>query len=74
MDSSRKFLIVSISAAVMLIILVSFTLAYAGRDNTLMQDKTLSFEINGFNLEVPLSENDAVYDAVSLSSVTENKI
>ena len=74
MDSSRKFIIVSISAAVLLIILVSCTLAYSGRDNTLMSDKTLSFEINGFNVELPLSENDAVYDAVSLSSVTENKI
>lgn len=74
MDSSRKFLIVSISAAVLLIILVSCTLAYSGRDNTLMSDKTLSFEINGFNVELPLSENDAVYDAVSLSSITENKI
>lgn len=74
MDSSRKFIIVSISAAVLLIILVSCTLAYSGRDNTLMSDKTLSFEINGFNVELPLSENDTVYDAVSLSSVTENKI
>lgn len=74
MDNSSKFLIASVSAAVLLIILVSFTLAYAGRDNTLMSDKTLSFEINGFNVELPLSENDAVYDAVSLSSVTENKI
>ena len=74
MDSSRKFIIVSISAAVLLIILVSCTLAYSGRDNTLMSDKTLCFEINGFNVELPLSENDAVYDAVSLSSVTENKI
>ena len=74
MDSSRKFLIVSISAAVLLIILVSCTLAYSGRDNTLMSDKTLSLEINGFNVELPLSENNAIYDAVSLSSVTENKI
>lgn len=74
MDNSSKFLIASVSAAVLLIILVSFTLAYAGRDNTLMSDKTLSFEINGFNVELPLSENNAVYDAVSLSSVTENKI
>ncbi len=74
MDSSRKFIIVSISAAVLLIILVSCTLAYSGRDNTLMSDKSLSFEINGFNVELPLSQNDAVYDAVSLSSVTENKI
>ncbi|MBU4439445.1 MAG: aryl-sulfate sulfotransferase [Acetobacterium sp.] len=74
MDSSRKFLIVSISAAVLLIILVSCTLAYSGRDNTLMSDKTLSLEINGFNVELPLSENDAVYDAVSLSSVKENRI
>ncbi len=74
MDSSRKFIIISVSAAVLLIILVSCTLAYSGRDNTLMSDKTLSFEINGFNVELPLSENDAVYDAVSLSSVTENRI
>jgi hypothetical protein len=74
MDSSRKFLIISISAAVLLIILVSCTLAYSGRDNTLMSEKSLSFEINGFNVELPLSENDAVYDVVSLSSLTENKI
>lgn len=74
MDSSRKFIIISISAAILLIILVSCTLAYSGRDNTLMSDKTLSFEINGFNVELPLSENKAVFDAVSLSSVTENKI
>lgn len=74
MDSSRKFLIISISAAVLLIILVSCTLAYSGRDNTLMSDKKLSFEINGFNVELPLSENDAIYDVVSLNSVTDNQI
>lgn len=74
MDSSRKFLIISISAAVLLIILVSCTLAYSGRDNTLMSDKTLNFKINGFNVEMPLSEDGAVYDAVSLSSVSENEI
>ncbi|MDZ5725409.1 arylsulfotransferase family protein [Acetobacterium sp. K1/6] len=74
MDSSRKFIIISISAAILLIILVSCTLAYSGRDNTLMSDKTLSLEINGFNVELPLSENNAVFDAVSLSSVTENRI
>lgn len=74
MDSSRKFLIIAISAAVLLIILVSCTLAYSGRDNTLMSDKTLNFDINGFNVELPLSEDGAVYDAVSLNSVTDNKI
>ncbi|MGV8906782.1 MAG: arylsulfotransferase family protein [Acetobacterium sp.] len=74
MDSSKKFIIVSIGAAILLIILVSFTLAYAGRDNTLMSDKTLNFEINGFNVELPLAADGAIYDAVSLSSVTPNKI
>lgn len=74
MDSSKKFIIVSVSAAILLIILVSCTLAYSGRDNTLMSDKSLHFEINGFSVELPLSEDGAVYDAVSLSSVTENKI
>lgn len=74
MDSSRKFIIVSISAAVLLIILVSCTLAYAGRDNTLMADKTLNLEINGFSVELPLADNGAVYDAVSLSSITPNII
>lgn len=74
MDSSKKFIIVSVSVAILLIVLVGYTLAYSGRDNTLMSDKTLHFEINGFNVEVPLSEDGAVYDAVCLSSVTENKI
>lgn len=74
MDSSRKFIIVSISVAVLLIILVSCTLAYAGRDNTLMSDKTLNFEINGFNVELPLTEDGGVYDAVSLSAGTPNTI
>ena len=74
MDSSKKFIIVSLSAAVLLIILVSCTLAYAGRDNTLMSDKSLNLEINGFNVELPLAEDGAVYDAVSLSSVTANSI
>ncbi|MBK5244879.1 MAG: aryl-sulfate sulfotransferase [Eubacteriaceae bacterium] len=74
MDSSRKFIIVSVSAAVLLIILVSCTLAYAGRDNTLMSDKTLNLEINGFNVELPLAEDGGVYDAVSLSAGTPNTI
>lgn len=74
MDSSKKFIIVSISAAILLIILVSCTLAYAGRDNTLMSDKTLNLEINGFNSELPLNEDGAVFDAVSLSSISPNAI
>lgn len=74
MDSSRKFIFVSLGAAVLLIILVSFTLAYAGRDNTLLSDKTLNLEINGFNVELPLANDGAIYDAVSLSSVTPNTI
>ncbi|WKY44548.1 hypothetical protein Q5O14_00170 [Eubacteriaceae bacterium ES2] len=73
MDGSKKFIIVSTSISILLIILVSVTLAYAGRDNTLMADKCLNLTINGFLVELPLSENGATYDAVSLSSVSENK-
>ncbi|MGD9474532.1 MAG: aryl-sulfate sulfotransferase [Eubacteriaceae bacterium] len=73
MDGSRKFIIVSTGISILLIILVSVTLAYAGRDNTLMADKSLNLTINGFLVELPLSENGATYDAVSLSCVSENK-
>lgn len=73
MDGSRKFIIVSTGVSILLIILVSVTLAYAGRDNTLMADKSLNLTINGFLVELPLSENGATYDTVSLSSVSENK-
>ncbi|MBC3888514.1 hypothetical protein GH810_09355 [Acetobacterium paludosum] len=74
MDSSKKFMIVSVSGAILLIILVSCTLAYSGRDNTLMSDKSLNLTINGFNVELPLAEDGAIYDAISLSSVSTNTI
>ncbi|MGL4606027.1 MAG: arylsulfotransferase family protein [Eubacteriaceae bacterium] len=74
MDSSRKFMAVTVGVAVLLIILVSCTLAYAGRDNTLMSDKSLHFEINGYSTELPLSEDGAVFDPVSMKSEKENEI
>lgn len=74
MDSSRKFITVSVGAAILLIILVSCTLAYAGRDNTLMSDKTLHLEVNGYSVELPLGDDGGIYDVVSLSSVSTNQI
>ncbi|WKY47771.1 hypothetical protein Q5O24_00100 [Eubacteriaceae bacterium ES3] len=74
MDGSRKFIVVSTGISILLIIMVGITLAYAGRDNTLMSDKSLNLTINGFVVELPLAENGATYDAVSLSSISENRI
>ncbi len=74
MNGSRKFIIVSTTVAILLIILVSISLAYAGRDNTLMKDKSLNLQINGFTLELPLSQNGAVYDPVCLTSLSDNRI
>lgn len=74
MNASRKFIIVSTTIGILLIILVSLSLAYAGRDNTLMKDKSLNLEINGFSLELPLAQNKAVYDPVCLSSISDNRI
>ncbi len=74
MNASRKFIIVSTTIGILLIILVSLSLAYAGRDNTLMKDKSLNLEINGFALELPLAQNKAVYDPVCLSSISDNRI
>jgi hypothetical protein len=72
MDSSRKFIGVSIGLAILLIILVSCTLAYSGRDNTLMSEKTVHLEINGYSFEAPLSENEKAYDTICLTSVHPN--
>ena len=74
MNASRKFIIVSTTIAILLIVLVSISLAYAGRDNTLMADKRLNLQVNGFGLELPLSENGAIYDPICLSSVSDNRI
>ena len=73
MNKSAKVLAVAAGLALVLIIMVSVALAYAGRDITLLQDRIVHISVNGYAVEIPLNEDGATYDIPSLTTEHENE-
>lgn len=73
-EIAKKIILVAAGLVVVLILMVSITLAYAGRDVSLMADRYLHLSFNGYNVEVPLAEDGATYDAPCLTAETANRI
>lgn len=73
MEKSGKILTIAAGFALLLIVLVAVALAYAGRDVTLLQDRVLHLTVNGYTMEVPLSEDGAIYDVPSLHTGNDNE-
>ena len=72
--NSGKVLAVAAAVAVLLIVLVSIALAYSGRDVTILKDRTLHLNFNGYAVEVPLAEDGAVFDAPCLMTERDNEV
>ncbi|MDD2414453.1 MAG: aryl-sulfate sulfotransferase [Eubacteriaceae bacterium] len=72
MNKNTKVMIGAGIVALILIIIVSFTLAYAGRDVTLLKDRTLHMAVNGFEMEIPLDQDGATYDVPCLTTERDN--
>ena len=62
MNKNTKILIGVGIFALVLILLVSFALAYSGRDVTLLKDRALNLNVNGQSVIIPLNDDQAVYD------------
>lgn len=71
---SGKVLAIAAVVAVLLIVLVSIALAYSGRDVTILKDRTLHLNFNGYAIEVPLSEDGAVFNAPCLMTERDNEV
>ncbi|MDO4288634.1 MAG: aryl-sulfate sulfotransferase [Eubacterium sp.] len=72
--NSGKVLAIAAAIAVLLIVLVSVALAYSGRDVTILKDRTLHLNFNGYAVEVPLAEDGAVFDAPCLMTERDNEV
>lgn len=72
MNKNTKLMVGVGIGCLVLILLVSFTLAYSGRDITLLNERSLNLSVNGQELIIPLEEDQAVYDLPSLTTETAN--
>jgi len=72
MNKNTKLMIGAAIACLALIILVSFTLAYSGRDVTLLKDRTLHMSVNGYQIEIPLDKDGQTYDVPCLTTESDN--
>ena len=52
--------------------MVSFTLAYSGRDVTMLKDRSLNLSVNGQSIVIPLDKDQEIYDLPSLSTEETN--
>jgi arylsulfate sulfotransferase len=65
-------MIIVAAVCLLLILLVSFTLAYAGRDVTMLTDRSLNLNVNGQSVIIPLDQDQAVYDLPCLTTERDN--
>lgn len=72
MEKNQKFIVGICIFFVAMIVIVAFALAYAGRDQTQLKDRKLHLSVNGYVIEIPLSEDGASYDLPCLTSEKEN--
>lgn len=72
MNKNTKILIGVGIFALVLILLVSFALAYSGRDVTLLKDRALNLNVNGQSVIIPLNDDQAVYDVPCLTTERDN--
>ncbi|MGL4282125.1 MAG: hypothetical protein ACRCSI_00280, partial [Eubacterium aggregans] len=72
MNKNTKILIGVWIFALVLILLVSFALAYSGRDVTLLKDRALNLNVNGQSVIIPLNDDQEVYDVPCLSTERDN--
>lgn len=73
MEKQGKVLAIAVGFVMVLIILVAVALAYAGRDVSLLKDRTLHIAVNGYSMEIPLSEDGATFDVPSLRVGNDNE-
>lgn len=72
-DITKKLIIGAAIVGLLLILLVSLSLAYAGRDVTLLSERSVHLSVNGHTVQIPLSQDGMTYDLPCLTSEGDNE-